>query len=158
MTFRLLNVVAPASLVCLMLLQPVYSAKPTGLLANFQRAGAVLESSRGVCLLLDIYIARTREQQSQGLMFVEQMDEFEGMLFIYGRPAQLTMWMKNTYIPLDMVFMNKDGEIASIVKNTTPQSTKRISSGRPVTMVLELNAGFTDRWEIERGNRLLLVE
>lgn len=90
-------------------------------------------------------------------MYIEQMDEWEGMLFTYPQPVAMTMWMKNTYISLDMLFIRQDGTISSIAKNTTPLSTSRISSAEPVPMVLELNAGFTDRWLIEPGNRLLTI-
>ena len=90
-------------------------------------------------------------------MFIEQMDDTEGMLFTYPQPAGMTMWMKNTYVTLDMLFILPDGTISSIAKKTTPLSTKRISSTEPVTMVLELNGGLTDRWQINVGNRLLSI-
>ena len=108
-----------------------------------------------MCLLLNIYLAENSAQRAQGLMFIEQMDEMEGMLFTYPQPVGMTMWMKNTYIPLDMLFIRQDGSISNIAKNTTPLSTSRISSSEPVSMVLELNGGFTDRWLIQAGNRLL---
>jgi uncharacterized membrane protein (UPF0127 family) len=85
------------------------------------------------------------------------MDEFEGMLFLHARAVQISMWMKNTYIPLDMFFIRPDGNIAGIEKNTTPLSTRRISSPGPASGVLEMNAGFADRWQITPGNRLLAV-
>jgi uncharacterized membrane protein (UPF0127 family) len=136
----------------------VHGAKPAALLSGFKQAHAVIETSRDVCLLLDIYLADSPEEHAQGLMFVEQLDEFEGMLFRYRQPASMTMWMKNTYLPLDMLFLRSDGTIAGIVKATTPLSTKRINSPEAVPYVLELNAEFTNRWKIEDGNRLLSVE
>ncbi len=134
------------------------AAEPTALLEGFARARLIIETTEPRCLLLDIYLADSREQHSQGLMFIEQLDEFEGMLFRYPRPARLTMWMKNTYIPLDMVFVDASGTIAGIVEHTTPLSTKTIYSPESVTGVLEVNAGFTDRWRVDAGHRLLLVE
>lgn len=133
------------------------AASPGRLLAEFRQAEAIIESSQYKCLLLNIFLAETPAQRAQGLMFVEDMDETEGMLFTYPRPASMTMWMKNTYIPLDMLFIRQDGTISSIAKRTEPLSTKRVSSTEPVTTVLELNAGFTDRWTIKPGNRLLTV-
>ena len=132
-------------------------AQPTALLTDFEQARAILETAHLRCLLLDVYLAEDAWQHAQGLMFVEQLDEFEGMLFLYPRPARLAMWMKNTYIPLDMLFLSSDGSIAGIAAHTTPLSTERIESPDAVTQVLELNAGFVDRWRVEPGNRLLSV-
>lgn len=134
------------------------AAEPAALLDGFARARLIIETAEPRCLLLDLYLADNREQHSQGLMFIEQLDEFEGMLFRYPRPARLTMWMKNTYIPLDMVFVDAGGAIAGIVKHTTPLSTKTIHSPESVAGVLEVNAGFTDRWRVDAGHRLLLIE
>jgi hypothetical protein len=134
---------------------PVHAVKPTGLLESLNRVRAVIETSRDICLVLDIYLADTPEQQAQGLMFIMEMDEFEGMLFRHARAGQFNMWMKNTYIPLDMVFIRNDGSIAGIAKLTEPLSTRRISSPANVLAVLELNGGFSDRWDIKPGNRLL---
>lgn len=133
------------------------AARPGRLLVDFHQSVAIIETSRHECRMLNLYLTETPQQRAQGLMFVEQMDEAEGMLFTYPQPALMTMWMKNTYIPLDMLFIHPDGTISSITKKTTPLSTKRISSTEPVTMVLELNGGLTDRWGIEPGNRLLTV-
>lgn len=133
------------------------AANPTRFLVDFRQSRAVIESSGHSCLLLSIYLAETSTQRAQGLMFIEQMDEMEGMLFTYPQPIGMTMWMKNTYISLDMLFIRQDSTISNIEKNTTPLSTSRISSSEPVPMVLELNAGFSDRWLIEPGNRLLTI-
>ena len=148
--------------VCLGLSSSVIStsaeaASPSRFLLEFRQSRAIIESSGHQCLLLNIYVAENSTQRAQGLMFIEQMDEMEGMLFTYPQPIGMTMWMKNTYISLDMLFIRQDGSIANIAKNTTPLSTSRISSSEPVPMVLELNAGFTDRWLIRAGNRLLTV-
>jgi uncharacterized membrane protein (UPF0127 family) len=136
---------------------PGWSAQPSRLLANFDHSRAVIETSNALCLVIDIYLADTREQQAQGLMYIEKMDAQEGMLFRHSRSAQIAMWMKNTYIPLDMFFIGEDGSIVNIVKKTTPLSTQRISSSGPAVAVLEMNAGFSDRWNITAGNRILAV-
>ncbi len=117
----------------------------------------IVETSRIFCLVLDAYLADTPDQHRQGLMFIDQMGEFEGMLFRYDREATINMWMKNTHISLDMVFIRGDGEIAGIARRTKPMTTTRISSPEPVSLVLEVNGGMTERWGIEPGNRLLAI-
>jgi len=136
---------------------PAGGAQPAGYLRGFKRTRAIIETSGRVCLMLEIYLAESPDQYRQGLMFIDQMDEFEGMLFRYERVATIHMWMKNTHIPLDMVFIRGNGKIAGIVRRTTPMSTQRISSPEPVPFVLELNGGMTQRWQIEPGNRLLAI-
>ncbi len=134
------------------------AAQPSRYLADFATTTAIIETSELSCLAISIYLADSRPQQAQGLMRIEQLDEYEGMLFRYRQPAVITMWMKNTYIPLDMVFLRPDGTVASIAEHTMPMSTVRITTPEPVTMVLELNAGFTDAHSFEIGNRLLTVD
>jgi uncharacterized membrane protein (UPF0127 family) len=136
---------------------PVFSLQPSHLVTGFPRGQAVLETAGPRCLLLDVYFASTAEQRAQGLMFVEALSEFEGMYFSYDSPVELTMWMKNTVLPLDMLFIREDSAVGHIARDTQPFSTDRISSGGPVVGVLELNAGFARRWRVEPGTRLLLL-
>ena len=112
-------------------------------------------AARHACFRFDIYLAITREQQRRGLMFVRDLPMTTGMLFVYSGEAYHSMWMKNTFIPLDILFAKTDGTVSSIEKNTTPQSLKSISSTEPVTYVLELNSGVTDALLIEPGSRLI---
>lgn len=135
---------------------PAAALEPTHLVKDFPRGQAVLETRGPRCLLLDVYFASTPPQRSQGLMFVESLGEFEGMYFGYDTPMNLVMWMKDTVLPLDMLFIRPDGTVGSIARDTEPYSTKRISSGDAVVGVLELNAGFARRWRVEPGTRLLL--
>jgi uncharacterized protein len=88
-----------------------------------------------------VEVMRTPEQQGRGLMYRRYMPDNRGMLFAFGRINVVTMWMKNTYIPLDMVFVGRDGKVATIAYSTEPLSEKTISSGAPVWAVVELNAG-----------------
>ena len=81
-------------------------------------------------------------------MFIEELGTYEGMVFLYRQPADIAMWMKNTLISLDMLFIRGNQRIASIAENTTPLSTDTIYSGEPVQIVLELNAGSAQRWNI----------
>ena len=117
--------------------------------------GVLIETSNGPCVFIDAYVANNRAAKAQGLMYVESLGEFEGMLFIHSRPAEISMWMKNTLIPLDMLFVRDDQTIATIVTDTVPLSTDTIVSREPVTTVLELNAGSAERWGIRVGDRVL---
>lgn len=148
---------APAGLIFLWLLSgPAAGLEPAHLVAGFPRGQAVLETGGPRCLLIDVYFAGTPAQRAQGLMYVESLGEFEGMYFGYNTPSELVMWMKNTVLSLDMLFISPGGTVGSIARDTEPFATKRISSGGPVVGVLELNAGFARRWQVETGTRLFL--
>lgn len=101
-----------------------------------------------------VELAVSGEQRSRGLMFRKQMPKDYGMLFGFDRTQRISMWMKNTYLPLDMIFMRIDGTIAHIVENTTPHSLSIISSRFPVRFVLELNAGEVSRAGMKPGQIL----
>ena len=101
-----------------------------------------------------IELAVSQPQQSQGLMFRQAMAADAGMLFVHPRDGMRTMWMRNTFIPLDMLFIRADGSIAHIVERTIPQSLKTISSRQPVKAVLELNAGTVRRLGIKKGDQV----
>ncbi|MGI9341330.1 MAG: DUF192 domain-containing protein [Gammaproteobacteria bacterium] len=139
------------------LADPASGARPAEYLRGFAQARSIIESSANRCLLLELWLAETSAQHRQGLMHIEQLDEAEGMLFIYDRDATVSMWMKNTRLPLDMLFIRGDGEIVRIARRTEPMSTRSISSGAVVRFVLELDGGATERWQIEPGNRLLTI-
>jgi hypothetical protein len=124
------------------------SSQDDDLDAAFDKATLVISASEHACYAFDIYLALDRKQQMRGLMHVRHMPEFTGMLFVYRDANIHSMWMKNTFIPLDMVFIRADGTVASIATNTVPQSLKSISSIEPVNFVLELNAGVTERLHI----------
>jgi uncharacterized membrane protein (UPF0127 family) len=104
--------------------------------------------------IFQVEVARTPDQRSQGLMYRKSMPADHGMLFDFERVEPVSMWMKNTYIPLDMLFIRPDGTIARIAANTEPLSTRTISSGEPVLSVLELNAGSAALHGIRPGDRV----
>jgi uncharacterized membrane protein (UPF0127 family) len=89
-------------------------------------------------------------------MHVRHLPEFSGMLFIYEEAAMRSMWMKNTYIPLDILFIREDGTVSNIVENTEPLSLASIRSTEPGFYVLELNAGVTARLHIDTESRIHL--
>ena len=101
-----------------------------------------------------IWIADTESRQQQGLMWVRQMSADQGMLFVLPAPRPMFMWMKNTYMSLDMVFFGTDGRVLDIVHGTKPLSEEIIPSGTEVAGVLEIRAGEARRRGIEAGDRL----
>ena len=126
-----------------------------GLDALFERDTLVIVADDGTRLEFDIYLAMNFEQQRRGLMFVRDLPERTGMLFVYEDEATHSMWMKNTYIPLDIVFARSDGTVSSVITDTEPQSLRSLASVEPVSFVLELNAGVTRRYNIGSKSRLI---
>lgn len=104
--------------------------------------------------MITIQIADNNDERAEGLMWRRYMPEDEGMLFIFDDQTILTFWMKNTYIPLDMVFANKNGEIVRIHRNATPFSEASISSEKPAQYVVEVNGGFCARYGIKVGDKI----
>lgn len=105
--------------------------------------------------LFHVELALDQQAQEQGLMFRREMPPDHGMLFVYDRPRVIAMWMKNTVLSLDMLFVGADGRITRIARRAEPFSEEIISSGAPVRAVLELNGGTADRLSIRKGDRLL---
>lgn len=105
-------------------------------------------------LSLNIKIADNDSARMKGLMFVKNLPENEGMLFIMEDEAQVNMWMKNTYIPLDMIFVNSNKEIVSMAENTKPLSTEIISSKNKVKYVLEINGGLAKKSGLKIGDKI----
>ena len=99
-----------------------------------------------------VEIADTPESRARGLMFRRSMPVDHGMLFDFERVQPVSMWMRNTYISLDMLFIAPDGRIVRIARDTEPLSERTIPSGEPVLSVLELNASTTRRLGIEAGD------
>ena len=103
----------------------------------------------------DVELALSPDQRARGLMYRRKMAGDAGMLFDFGvRPHRASMWMKNTFIPLDMLFITGDGRIESIAERTVPHSLEAISSRGPVRAVLELNGGTVARLGIAPGDRV----
>jgi uncharacterized protein len=102
----------------------------------------------------DVELAASDQEKSLGLMFRTQLADSEGMLFPYGTTAIVSMWMHNTYIPLDMLFIRADGTIVRIESRAEPLSDRVISSEVPVFAVLELAGGATERLGIKAGDHV----
>lgn len=99
-----------------------------------------------------VEIADTPETQERGLMFRQRLPEDRGMLFDFGVPRPVSMWMKNTLISLDMIFIRSDGTVAGIAKKTTPQSLDVLGVSEPVKAVLEVAGGTADRIGLKPGD------
>ena len=123
--------------------------------AAFGKDVLIIEASRHACYRFDIYVAQNNEQRRRGLMFVRDMPVTTGMLFVYESAGYYSMWMKNTFISLDMVFAQQDGTISSVSRDTEPQSLLSVAAIEPVVFVLELNAGVTERLFIDENSRLV---
>ena len=103
---------------------------------------------------IDIELAQTPDEREIGLMNRETLPPDQGMLFEFDEPQPVTMWMKNTLIPLDMLFMDAHGVVTHIKTNAQPLSLDLIPSGGPVSYVLELNGGAAKRYGVSLGDRL----
>ncbi|MDE0302332.1 MAG: DUF192 domain-containing protein [Gammaproteobacteria bacterium] len=101
-----------------------------------------------------VELALTPEAQAQGLMYREDLPDDAGMLFVYDHPDVRTMWMKNTPLSLDMLFIDPDGVIRRIVRDTIPLSPSTIIGPRNILYVLELRAGVTRKLGIDTGDRI----
>ena len=106
----------------------------------------------GKLIQYHVEIAKTSEEQAEGLMHRLELKKNEGMLFLFDNEKKASFWMKNTLIPLDIIFINKNGSINKIYKNSKPKSLKRIKSKGKVLAVLEINAGEANKNNIGNGS------
>jgi uncharacterized membrane protein (UPF0127 family) len=104
--------------------------------------------------VFSVEMATTEDEKTQGLMYRKELPDGKGMLFDFSPEQQISMWMKNTYISLDMIFIRADGRILRIAENTEPLSTKIISSGGLAKGVLEVIAGTAQKYGIQPGDRV----
>ena len=123
-------------------------------LAELETSPLTIESANGDHVFT-VEIADDPEEITTGLMNRESMDADAGMLFDFGQPREAAMWMKNTLIPLDMLFMDPNGKIIAIARETVPGSLRTISPGVPVKSVLELNGGRAAELGIEPGDEVV---
>jgi uncharacterized protein len=113
---------------------------------------AVLVRGRmGNPALVRVELARTPQERARGLMFRKQLDEDAGMLFLFDRTEVLTFWMKNTFVPLDMIFIDADRRVVGVVQGAQPLTTESRSVGQPSRYVLEVNAGFAAQHGVGTG-------
>ena len=101
-----------------------------------------------------VEVARTPDQQARGLMFRRPLGPDEGMIFPFEMPRPASFWMRNTLIPLDMIFIREDGTIARVAANTVPHSEESVTSGEPVASVLEVRGSRAAELGIGEGDRV----
>jgi uncharacterized protein len=128
---------------------PAARTAPSGL-----ELAALTVESGGRVHRFTVEVASTADQQAQGLMYRDRLGDNEGMIFPFPSPRPASFWMRNTLIPLDMIFIRQDGTIARIAANTVPHSEQPVNSGEPVAAVLELRGGRTAELGIREGDRV----
>src|SRR6476660_6559646 len=143
MTSRLLPIVAGLVLALVWIAPP--HAATTGPLEIASKTGVHS---------FTVEVVATEDERAKGLMFRRELPEGRGMLFDFKNEQPVAFWMKNTYVPLDMIFIRADGRILRIAENTEPLSTKIIPSGGPAKGVLEVIAGTAQKYGIARGDRV----
>lgn len=122
---------------------------------TFTKEGEAFLLKNGVQVKkLDIEVANTPYEWSTGLMYRESIEDEQGMLFIYPGEAQRYFYMKNTYIPLDIIFYSKDSTVVSFHENAQPLDETSIPSKEPAKFILEVNAGKAMEWNIEIGDKI----
>jgi uncharacterized membrane protein (UPF0127 family) len=131
------------------LLQPFGVAALEAPLSKIEPLTVATESD---AFMFTVEIADTEELRTRGLMFRQRLPEDRGMLFDFESPRPVSMWMKNTYISLDMLFIREDGTIAYIAENTVPKSLDTIGVSEPVLAVLELAGGTARKRGIRAGD------
>ncbi|WP_128934024.1 DUF192 domain-containing protein [Bradyrhizobium zhanjiangense] len=119
--------------------------------ASFQPLEIV---TRNGVQVFSVEMATTEQEKQTGLMYRKELADGKGMLFDFNPEQEVSMWMKNTYVSLDMIFIRADGRILRIAENTEPMSTKIISSQGPARAVLEVVAGTAQKYGIRPGDRV----
>jgi uncharacterized protein len=124
-------------------------------LSSFPSAKLEILDGKKVRHTFDVWLADTPARQAQGLMFVRSLPPARGMLFVHPSPRPISMWMRNTYIPLDMVFIDDRGRIQQIIANTTPHSLDLVRSTQPALAVLEIAGGEAQRLGLKPGQHVV---
>lgn len=124
-------------------------------LFQFPQSHLSIRTASGRVLHFNVWLADNPRRQEQGLMFVRDLEEHAGMMFVYPGSQRLTMWMKDTYIPLDMLFIDAQGPIDYIAPRAKPLSLDIISAPRPANAVIELKGGTVQRLGIHVGDLIV---
>ena len=143
--------------IVLALVAPVHAQNddPTGPQPTLARQPLTIMDDNGKPHQFKVEMAVTEQEQETGLMFRKDVPADSGMLFVFPVVQPEPFWMKNTLVPLDMVFINPDGTIRAIAENTIPYSLAPVDSGGPVKAVLELQGGLTAKENISVGDQVI---
>ena len=125
-------------------------------LEDLEQASVSIKLNSNESVEFSVLIAESNKDRRQGLMHIEFMEENQGMLFIFNPPRRVSMWMRNTPMPLDILFINRNGEVINMEENTTPYSTKALSSVGTIYWVLEINGGLAKKMGIKAGDLVVL--
>lgn len=126
---------------------PNFQFKKEGSLTFYKADGQLVKQ-------IDIEVAATEAEKAQGLMNRSWMEETQGMIFLFDKEQRQSFWMRNTIIPLDIMFVAADNRIVNIAKNTQPFSDKPIPSTGPAQYVVEVVAGFSDKYGLASGDSI----
>jgi hypothetical protein len=147
---------APALLAISLLLAAATVARAQGAapepLSAFPQSLLAIRTSSGKVVNFKIWLADTKRREQQGMMFIREMDEHTGMLFMFPENKPVSMWMHNTYISLDILFLDAHGKIDYIAAHATPQSDTIIGPSTPEFAVLELKGGACEHFGIKVGD------
>ncbi|MCE7886171.1 MAG: DUF192 domain-containing protein [Alphaproteobacteria bacterium PRO2] len=149
-----------------MIMAAVAALSPASAFANDAKSEAVevqylprdvitIETRAGQDYIFEVEMATESADQARGLMYRSSLNNDSGMLFLFGGESQRTFWMKNTLIPLDMIFIARDGTINHIHHNAKPQDETRITSDTEAMAVLEINGGLAGTLNINEGDKVL---
>ena len=135
------------------------TARPQGAapepLSAFPQSLLAIRTGSGKVVNFKIWLADTKRREEQGMMFIREMDEHTGMLFMFPENQRVRMWMKNTYVSLDLLFLNAQGKIDYIAARATPESEAIIGPPTPEYAVLELKGGACEQFGIKVGDKVL---
>ncbi len=146
---RLISILAPAFALVM------GAAALSSQSAHAQSVTPLTIQSGGKAHNFNVELADTEEERQTGLMFRESLPKDGGMLFDFGNPQPAAIWMKNTLIPLDILFIDTDGTVLAIARNAVPHSLRQISPGVPVKGVLEINGGAAAELGINPGDMVV---
>jgi uncharacterized membrane protein (UPF0127 family) len=159
MKFRQQKFFAARALWATALLLGASAALPQGAapepLSAFPQSLLAIRTGSGKVVDFKIWEADTPKREEQGMMFIREMDEHTGMLFMFPENRPVTMWMKNTYVSLDLLFLNARGKIDYIAARATPRSEAIIGPPTPEYAVLELKGGACESFGIKIGDTVL---
>ncbi len=120
--------------------------------------GVLISETGDTLAALELEFAKTIEAKEYGMMYRRNMKTNRGMLFFMGEMRFQSFWMKNTYVPLDIIYIDDQFSIVSIQKNARPLNETSLPSEGPASYVLEINAGLSDKWGLKPGTKLSLYE
>ena len=124
---------------------------------SFVKQGELTFSSdKGVFITgIDVEIADTPDKRETGLMFRDKMEQSQGMLFVFPNEEPQSFWMHNTVLPLDIIYVNSKMEIVKIAKSAKPYDDTSLPSVKPAQYVVEVNAGFSDKYNLKEGDKIV---